>query len=59
MSSQYPPGVTGNEYEIAGPDSEKELDELCSICNETQVELSYGHKRWIVCELGHISEPEE
>ena len=55
MPSNYPPGVTGNELEIAGPDYEEELDERCTSCGETQVELGYGRKRWIVCRLGHIT----
>lgn len=28
--SGYPPGVTGNEYEIAGPDKEWEEERTCS-----------------------------
>ncbi len=31
MLSNYPPGVTGNEYEIAGPDFEQEVDQECFI----------------------------
>ena len=27
--SNYPPGVTGAEYDIAGPDSEEEVIETC------------------------------
>ena len=33
--SNYPPGVTGNEYEIAGPDSEWEEDLYCAKCEKT------------------------
>ena len=32
--SNYPPGVTGNEYEIAGPDYEKESDIPCPKCKQ-------------------------
>lgn len=28
--SNYPPGVTGNEYAIAGPDAEFDLDVTCA-----------------------------
>ena len=47
MSSNYPPEVTGNEFEIAGPDYEKELEESCDDCGETAVvELGYRGDRW-------------
>jgi hypothetical protein len=53
MFSNYPPGVTGNELEIAGPDSEKEATqevecrnddcELCDIPQEVEgMEWTYG-----------------
>lgn len=59
----YPPGVTGNEYEIAGPDYEKETDELCprrmdadsinllseSNCEGFLIEQGYRGQRWVVC----------
>ena len=32
MNDNYPPGVTGNEYEIAGPDSEWEEELYCEKC---------------------------
>ena len=32
--SNYPPGVTGNEYEIAGPDSEWEDTNYCEKCEK-------------------------
>ena len=32
--SNYPPGVTGNEYEIAGPDSEWEDTHNCEKCEK-------------------------
>lgn len=38
MSSNYPPGVTGNEYEIAGPDYEKDIEELCPKCGGNMLE---------------------
>ena len=33
----YPPGVTGNEYEIAGPDSEWEEELYCEKCEKTRL----------------------
>ena len=32
--SNYPPGVTGNEYEIAGPDDEWESEHYCEKCEK-------------------------
>ena len=32
--SNYPPGVTGNEYEIAGPDNEWEENYYCQKCEK-------------------------
>ena len=46
----YPPGVTGNEYEIAGADYEKELDTPCPKCGEnTLMEEGYRGNRWESC----------
>ena len=50
MSGNYPPGVTGNEYEIAGPDYERDSPELCPVCGSTTVELGYQRRTWIVCD---------
>ena len=67
MSSNYPPGVTGNEYAIAGPDSETEDEQFCPGCGsiKTGFTLSYGYQRWFVCDacetdtdLPHLSEPD-
>ena len=46
--SNYPPGVTGNEYEIAGPDWEEEIE--CPKCEKETVRLYYGGSWWIDCE---------
>ena len=48
----YPPGVSGNEYAIAGPDHEKELDAYCLTCDSKQpgTEQGYGFQRWFICE---------
>ena len=64
--SNYPPGVTGNEYEIAGPDSvwEEELD--CANCEKTTMFNceSFRGQRSGVCDecesdidLGHMDYP--
>jgi len=60
----YPPGVTGNEIEIAGPDYEKESDVPCPYepnkstkdslpCGEPTMEEGYHHERWLICDNGH------
>ena len=49
MASNYPPGVTGFEYEIQGPDYEHETEELCPKCGGAMVEQSYHKSRWVVC----------
>ena len=60
----YPPGVTGNEYEIAGADYEKESDVPCPYepkkgtedslpCGEPTMESGYQGQRWLVCDNGH------
>ena len=50
MASNYPPGVTGNEFAIAGPDYEKESDTLCPEClRENMMELGYGGGWWLAC----------
>jgi hypothetical protein len=53
--SNYPPGVTGNEYEIAGPDSEEQVGP-CSECGAPSAVLSYRSRHWTECDNGHISE---
>ena len=46
----YPPGVTGGEYEIAGPDYEKEFVEYpCPECGEVLMEQGYKQDAWIFC----------
>ncbi len=69
MASNYPPGVTGNEYEIAGPDYEKDSDEPCPYepkkgtedsipCGESTMEQGYGGERWLVCDNEHVTDIE-
>lgn len=47
--SNYPPGVTGNEFEIAGPDWEHEVEGTCDNGHEALVDVGYGHQRWREC----------
>ena len=35
MAGNYPDGVTGNEYAIAGPDDEWESSHYCDECEKT------------------------
>ena len=46
----YPPGVSGNEYEIAGPEYMQEVDEPCPKCGVLSLmELGYRSSHWIDC----------
>lgn len=45
----YPPGITGNEYEIAGPDYGQEIEEMCPICGNKLVQQGYRYHHWVVC----------
>lgn len=60
--SNYPPGVTGNEYEIAGPSWTGIMDIECPSCGyegEADAE-GYGMERWAFCECGEtVDLPEE
>lgn len=54
--SRYPLGVTGNEYDIAGPDYEVESDARCPFvdmhgesCGAETFEQGYGDRSWLVC----------
>lgn len=55
--SNYPDGVTGNEFAIAGPDKEwedKAADTECPHCDESLVGeivlwASYRNQRWYTC----------
>ena len=50
MASNYPDNVTGNEYEIAGPDYEKDSAIPCPKCGGETVEQGYQGDRWIYCD---------
>jgi len=58
VSSNYPPGVTGNEFAIAGPDYERESDKPCPECSEPTMELGYLGDRWLACNNGHTTDLE-
>lgn len=48
--SNYPPGVTGNEYEINGPDKEEEYPEKqCPNGHVGTFKLWYRYESWFVC----------
>ena len=50
--SNYPPGVTWNEYAIAGPDYEYESDLIpCWFCDnrEENIIQVYRSSRWLIC----------
>ena len=46
----YPPGVTGNEYAITGPDYEREVDGKCGNGHKAIVELAHGGHSWLACD---------
>ena len=52
MGSNYPPGVTGAEYAIAGPDIETfMLHEVCEGCgNQGMTLVTYRHDAWLACD---------
>lgn len=49
--SNYPPGVTGGEYEIAGADDEWEEERDCEACGKrtTWYRARYRHETWGTC----------
>lgn len=51
MANGYPPGVTGNEYAIAGPDHEEEDYSFCEPCGQDQEGMTYTFRgeRWFRC----------
>jgi hypothetical protein len=50
--SNFPCGVTGNEYEIAGPDYEKESDIICPECGGHTMFAGYREQHWLACQCG-------
>lgn len=57
--NNYPPGVSGNEYEIAGPDYEREVDGECPNGHASLVEQGYHGRRWQICTDCEWSSDEE
>lgn len=50
MGPNYPPGVTGNEYAIAGPDYEAEMPGPCPQCGrEELLTVGFQGTRWVAC----------
>ena len=51
--SNLPPGVTGNEWQIAGPDWEDEEQHRCVPCDAvtTHAVVSYHGSTWKTCEV--------
>ena len=43
--SNYPPGVTGNEYAISGPEYERETALECEVCGHIGLVLE-GHREF-------------
>jgi len=63
MASNYPDNVSGFEYQIAGPDYERESDEICEHkledgreCGAQCIEAGYSSDRWLTCSNGHTTE---
>ncbi|PZR66791.1 MAG: hypothetical protein DLM66_12885 [Candidatus Dormiibacter spiritus] len=50
--SNYPPGVTGFEYEIAGPDFECPDEQYCERCGSDQKGIVAGYRgdQWFTCD---------
>ncbi len=47
--SNYPPGVSGNEFAIAGPDFEEERDIECPHGHKPCLVMGYHWDRWAYC----------
>ena len=47
--SNYPPGVTGSEYRIAGPDYVRDYSEACPDCGAGMIEQGYRNEDWVTC----------
>jgi hypothetical protein len=47
----FPPGVTGNEFAIAGPD--REWETTCAECDAPAAAACYDYHWWTDCENGH------
>lgn len=59
--SNYPPGVTGNEYQIAGPDRDWTDERDCEACGETCEHYCevFDGEWWATCTAcGATTDPE-
>lgn len=55
MTSNYPPGVRGNEYAITGPTFEREESRFCDVCREERSGMVYQEPvaprtQWWTCD---------
>lgn len=60
--SNLPPGVTGDEFEIAGPDAEEERDRYCRRCEDVQpgmLQAYWRHVWWVCDECGETEDVNE
>ena len=49
MTGNYPPGVSGDEYAIAGPDWDEDAG-ACPVCGEDSLlREGYGWAVWVIC----------
>ena len=50
--SNYPPGVYGSEFEIAGPDTEETTERFCGRCDclREGTEYTYREEVWWICD---------
>lgn len=61
MSGLYPPGVSGDEFQIVGPDYEREGRHYCDNCDKRTEGLfqGYSDRHWFLCdECGETTEIE-
>jgi hypothetical protein len=54
--TNYPPGVTGREYEIAGPDWEKDEDETCEACGVVATIHTEGYHGFVWSRCAHCGD---
>lgn len=58
--SNYPPGVTGREFQIAGPDTQAEAIVDCPNCGQVEVIVStYQFLKTWQCDCGYEYELDE
>lgn len=57
--SNYPPGVTGNEPQIAGPSYEEEVERTCGSCGTTDLVVIQGYGYLITWQCAECGEDHE